>query len=113
MVPGSLAEHALRVLVAVGVRHAQVAERTVFLRRRGADPMTHSPPPPIPDPPLDDAGLRRLLRRRCDAAGGVRALAREWGVSVSIVIETLSGKRRVAGRVLRGLGYERVEILIP
>lgn len=51
--------------------------------------------------------LQVELRRRCDAAGSMRAFSRQIGVSVELIRLILAGRRRPAGKVLDALGYER------
>jgi DNA-binding transcriptional regulator YdaS (Cro superfamily) len=52
-------------------------------------------------------GVRRLLRRECEAAGGVTAYARRIGVSRELVRLVLVGRREPAGAILDALDVER------
>lgn len=77
------------------------------------DPPDRSPHAPSPgeSPPLTPEDLRAMLRRHADAAGGVRALARAWGVPASNLCRMLGGGRPVGGKVLDRLGVERVTVV--
>ncbi len=54
--------------------------------------------------------VQEYLREAINSAGGVRALAREWGVSPSLISETECGSRRPGRVILDRLGWERITI---
>lgn len=56
---------------------------------------------------LTDAGVREKLRLLTGLAGGVRALARQWGFSHTYVYEVLSGKRPPSARILDKMGLKK------
>ena len=53
---------------------------------------------------IDD--VRKLLKRRCDEAGGQRAFAREHGLSVQHVSRVLREGKAPVGRICKALGIE-------
>lgn len=48
------------------------------------------------------------LRQRVEAAGSMRELARQYGVSVSYVSDCLNGRRAPGPGILGPMGYRRV-----
>lgn len=54
----------------------------------------------------DDA--RRKLQSAIEAAGSIRALARQIGCSHVLVADARQGKRYISGKLARGLGLKRI-----
>jgi hypothetical protein len=73
--------------------------------------------PPAPSPRLADAceagAIRRLLFEHCEQAGGMRAWSRRHGVPVSLVSETLSGRRPPGEAIANALGFLFVPAFLP
>lgn len=59
-------------------------------------------------PTVHAPDLMRLVRAAIAEAGGVRPLARKWGVSPAHVCDMKRGFRRPGPRVLRHLGLKKV-----
>lgn len=53
---------------------------------------------------LTDDDVRALLRRACDEAGGMSAVAREIGCTPQFVSSVLKGERGPSGPILERLG---------
>lgn len=51
--------------------------------------------------------MLKLLRQRTLAHGAMSRFAREAGVSVAFVSETLKGRRPVSDTIAKALGFER------
>lgn len=62
-----------------------------------------------PDELLDEAQAIKLLEQACARAGSVQGFAKEWGLSAPAVFQSLSGKRRIHGRVANVLGIRAVK----
>lgn len=56
---------------------------------------------------ISQADMRNILRHRCEAAGGQKAWALANGISPQYVGDILTGRRDVAARLAKILGYER------
>jgi hypothetical protein len=56
---------------------------------------------------MTDDEIRLLIRDEIAAAGGQRALARQWGVSATWLSFIINGKAKPTGRVLERLGIRR------
>lgn len=72
---------------------------------------------PAPSPRLAGAceaeAIRSLLFAQCEQAGGLRAWARRHGVPVSLVSETLSGRRPPGEAIANALGFLCVPAFLP
>lgn len=62
---------------------------------------------------LTIANLRRLLAERCELAGSRSEWARRHRIPLSVVSETISGKRDPSPAVINAMGFLRVERFIP
>jgi hypothetical protein len=56
---------------------------------------------------MTDEEIVQLVQEATDAAGGQRALAREWRISVTWLNMVLNGKAKPRGRILERLGIRR------
>lgn len=54
--------------------------------------------------------VRTLLRTEIEKAGTAKAWAATHGVSVTLVSDTVNGRREPAQAIMRGLGLERETI---
>lgn len=57
---------------------------------------------------MNEQAVMELVKREKARAGGVRALAREWGISPSLISDFLNGRRGPVSVILRPLGLKRV-----
>ena len=57
---------------------------------------------------MNEAKVRELVRKAADGAGGVRALAKLWGISPAMVSDVLNGRRGPGPKVLSHFGLKRV-----
>ncbi len=57
---------------------------------------------------MNEQAVIELVRREKARAGGVSALAREWGVSPCYISQVLKGRMRPGPRILKPLGLKRV-----
>lgn len=60
---------------------------------------------------IDEATVRKMLREACDAAGGVRAWARDNGVSAPYVSDVLAGNKGPGPAILDPLNLDRTKVL--
>jgi hypothetical protein len=60
-----------------------------------------------------DADLLALLRTQVDAAGGVRAWARQQGISAGHVCDVLGGRREISEEMGNRLGFLREVRWVP
>jgi hypothetical protein len=57
---------------------------------------------------MDTLDVCRMIRARCDRAGGQRAWAEATGLSESYVSDVLNARREPGESILRALGLRRV-----
>ena len=57
---------------------------------------------------LDSAGLHRIMRQRCIAAGSQKQLAADLGISTGYLCDVLNARREPSDRMLAGLGLRPV-----
>ncbi|MBP0492197.1 hypothetical protein [Roseomonas indoligenes] len=62
---------------------------------------------------LTSGDLRNRLSHACEMAGGQSRWAQRHNIPVSVVSETISGRRDPSERVINALGLMRVERFIP
>lgn len=48
------------------------------------------------------------IAARANQAGGVRALARDWGISPAMISDVINGRRGPGPKVLKAFGLKRV-----
>lgn len=53
---------------------------------------------------VSESQVRKLLARQIERSGGVRALAREWDLSPTVISMTSNGHRRPGPAILARLG---------
>ena len=57
---------------------------------------------------MDEAEVRRLLRRQCEMAGSQKAWAEKHKVSTAYVSDALNQRCELGDALLKGLGVKRV-----
>lgn len=57
---------------------------------------------------MTESDVRKLVIGAIERAGGVRALAQEWGVSPSQISDVANRRRGPGPKILRNLGMVRV-----
>lgn len=60
---------------------------------------------------LDEADVIEMVRKSARRAGSMRAMAREWDVTVSYISDLLNGRRAPGPKILDPLGIDRVKII--
>ena len=60
---------------------------------------------------MTDSAMLALIRREVARLGGIRASAREWGLSHSYLARVLSGQQPTGPRLLAKVGWERATTL--
>ena len=58
---------------------------------------------------MNEQAVISLIREEKERAGGVRALARKWGISPCHISDLLNGRRGPGPSVLKPLGLTKVE----
>jgi hypothetical protein len=60
------------------------------------------------DRPATEAEMRAIIIALIDQVGGVRSLARAWGITPSYVCDLRNGRREPSDAVCRKFGFRRV-----
>lgn len=61
---------------------------------------------------MNEKAVVELVRKEKARAGGVRALAREWGISPVYISDLLNGRRGPGPGILKNLGLKRVQTVV-
>lgn len=57
---------------------------------------------------MSEQEVKDRIRAAMDAIGSLRAAAKVWGVTPSLLSDTVNGKRRPGAAILSKIGVERV-----